>query len=322
MLRRLMMGSVAAMLVVSICLADGANFAGMTLSELPQAQLTEMETAYGEQAGVAVTAVAEGSLAAKTGVRAGDVLMAVREAQETDYYPIPPFIDDMVTYAQQTQPDAKMRLLVLRNVNGTWYHLYGMLGQPFGVEVPDGVLTADAGQIQDYVAGGGQQPAGTTPDVGQAAAAVGRHLPGCSFTSTDPTAVLANAPGGQPLTQQDVDIYGGLLAWAFGTTLTEGQKGIVHSALVQFWQMAPADALGFFDQGVRQIPNLLPTLSEADRESLRQDFQNTFVTTAQSAPQLPLAQVIMQVANSNQQVLAGAGTGIELTVQDVNALLE
>jgi len=124
------------------------------------------------------------------------------------------------------------------------------------------------------------------------------------------------------LTQQDVDIYGGLLAWAFGTTLTQGQKQVAQAALVQFWQMAPAEAQGFFDRGVRQIPALLPTLSDADRAQLRQDFQNTFVATAQSAPQLPLAQVIMQVANANQQVLAGAGTGMELTVQDVNALLE
>jgi len=37
---------------------------------------------------------------------------------------------------------------------------------------------------------------------------------------------------------------------------------------------------------------------------------------------LPLAQVIMQVTTANQQVLAGAGTDMPLTIQDVNAMLE
>ena len=36
--------------------------------------------------------------------------------------------------------------------------------------------------------------------------------------------VLARAPNGMGLTQKDIDVFGGVMAWSFGTRLTEGQK--------------------------------------------------------------------------------------------------
>ncbi len=188
-----------------------------------------MEAAYGEQVGVGVSAVAADSMAATTGVQPGDVLISVRMPEETDCYRIPPTIDDLAQFAADTQPTDDLELLLLRKVGEKWLQIKCFLGKPIGIEVPEGVIAGAAPQAVEQGADGRGQA-----QPGEAAAAIGAHLPGCSFTSADPEQVLATAPGGAELLQRDVHIYGGLLAWAFGTMLTQGQEAIAQRALIDF----------------------------------------------------------------------------------------
>ena len=289
--------------LLALCTVTGwaqgvAQFAGMTCGPLTDAQLTQIEEAYGEQAGVGITAVEDGSLAAKTGVKAGDILLSVRLPEETDFYPIPPDIDEMIAFAKDTEPSEQMRLLIYRPEDGELKRIECLLGTPIG-----------------------QEPAPAADDDAEAADCV-VNSESFSFASEDPQAVLAKTADGSPLIQADVDIYGGLLAWAFGTRLNEGQKTVVRDALVEFWPQATAEVVGMFDQGVRSMPDMVPKLGEQEREQLRQNFAGVFVQTAQGMPGHPLAQVILAVSGSARNVLAGAGTPNELTQQDVDALLE
>ncbi len=280
---------------------DVAVFAGMTCTQLTQDQLGEVEGAYGEPCGVYVAAVAADSLAGKTGVTVGDILISVRMPDETDYYPIPPDIEDMIAFAKETEPSDQIRLLLLRKRDGKYERIECVLGTPIGQgTAPEGQLAGDDEQPGSYVVASDS----------------------FSFVSEEPDKVLAAALDGSELKQFDVDIFGGLMAWAFGTRLNERQKGTVREALIAFWKQANADFVAQFNQGVRAMPDLIPKLTPQQREQIRAGAANIFVTMAQSLPGHPLRQVIMEVSGSARQVLAGAGTAAELTQQDVDALLE
>ncbi|MBM3498796.1 MAG: hypothetical protein FJX74_09005 [Armatimonadetes bacterium] len=143
-----------------------------------------------------------------------------------------------------------------------------------------------------------------------------------NFVSEDPDKVIAKALDGSELTQKDADIVGGILAWSFGTQLTEAQKGVVWASTVAFWQAADAQAVQQFSQGFRQMPLIIPQLNEQQRSQIQAASAGIFLQMAQMAPNDPLAQVILTVAQSAAQVLAGDGTQYQLTRQDVDALLE
>ncbi len=286
--------------VGSVATADTVTWAGMTLRALSELELDVVEQAYGEPCGLYVSAVTADSLAAKTGVVAADVLISVRMPNETDYYPIPGDIEEMADFCGETQPHESIRLLILRKQDGQWKRLQCQLGKPMGAEVAEGVLEGGPTQLESYVAGSG----------------------GFSFASKDPGAVLAKAADDSPLTQADVDIYGGLVAWAFNTRLTEAQKVVVREALMAFWPAAQAQDVQNFTGGVRSMPDLLPKLTVEQREQMRYNFALTLLGMAQNMPDHPLSQVIMAVSGAMRQVLAGAGTNAEFTQQDVDALIE
>jgi hypothetical protein len=143
-----------------------------------------------------------------------------------------------------------------------------------------------------------------------------------NFVSEDPDKVIAKALDGSELTQKDADIVGGLLAWSFGTQLTEAQKKVVWASTVAFWEAADAVAVQQFSQGFRQMPVLIPQLNEQQRGQVQAASAGIFLQMAQMAPNDPLAQVIITVAKSAVEVLAGNGTPHQLTKQDVDALLE
>ncbi len=279
---------------------DTVTWAGMTLRALSDLELDVVEQAYGEPCGLYVKAVADNSLAAKTGVVAGDVLISVRMPNETDYYPIPGDIEEMADFCGETQPNDKIRLLILRKQDGEWTQIKCQLGKPMGTAVAEGLLEGDETQLQSYVAGSG----------------------GFSFASKEPGAVLAKAADGSPLTQGDVDIYGSLVAWAFNTRLTEGQKVTVREALMEFWPAAQSQDVQNFAGGVRSMPDLIPKLSAEQREQMRLNLATTLLGMAQNMPGHPMSRVIMAVSGAMRQVLAGAGTDAEFTQQDVNAMIE
>jgi len=142
------------------------------------------------------------------------------------------------------------------------------------------------------------------------------------FAAEEPDRVIAKAPNGAELTQRDADIVGGILAWSFGTQLTEGQKSVVWQSVVEFWKTADAQAVEQFSQGFRQMPELIPKLDPQQRSQIQAASAGIFLRMAQMAPNDPLAQVILTVAQSAALVLAGNGTQYQLTKQDVDALLE
>lgn len=284
--------------------ADEASWAGLTLTDPTEAQLDAIEAAYGEPAGLAVTAIAPDSMASVTGLKPGDFLISVRMPDETDWYPIPD-LEEMAAWIPDNAPADTMRLLVLREVAGTWYTLKGYIGKPFGVQVDEGVSAA---------------PAATTGPT--APTAEGAQIPEMTFLSDAPEQILATAPDGAQLSQRDVDIYSGIIAWCFGTRLTEAQKEIVKQAIIGFWQQAPPGGTQSFNDGVRPMPDLLPRLSDQEREQMRGQMSATLIQMAYGMQTLPLGQVILQVASNAQQVLAGAGTQWPLTQQDVDSTIE
>ncbi len=277
-----------------------ATFAGMTCTQLTEDQLGEVEEAYGEPCGVYVAAVAPESLAGKTGVAAGDILISVRMPDETEYYPIPSGIEDMIEFAKEAQPNDKIRLLLLRKEQGKYEQVKCVLGTPIGEGAAPEGDREDEEELEGHVIA----------------------TEAFSFVSEEPEKILATALDGSELRQFDVDIFGGLMAWSFGTRLNERQKGTIREALIAFWKQANADFVARFDQGVRAMPDLIPKLTPEQREQIRAAAANIFVTMAQSLPGHPLRQVIMEVSGSARQALAGAGTAAELTQQDVDALLE
>ena len=286
--------------VAFVAADDTVTWAGMTLRGFSDLELDVIEQAYGEPCGLYVNAVTENSLAAKTGVVAGDVLISVRMPDETDYYPIPGDIEEMADFCAETQPNEQIRLLLLRRKDREWTQIKCQLGTPIGTKVVATVPEADA-----------TQPAGCVAASGS-----------FSFASKEPGAVLAKAADGSPLTQADVDIYGGLVAWAFNTRLTEGQKVTVREALMDFWPAAQTQDVQNFAGGVRSMPDLMPKLNPEQREQMRYNFAVTLLGMAQNMPTHPLSQVIMAVSGSMRQVLAGAGTNAEFTQQDADAMIE
>ena len=240
-------------------------------------------------------------MAAVTGFKPGDILMSVRMPDETEWYPIPD-AESMAQWAPDNAPADSMRVLVLRKVDDTWYRLRGYIGRPFGVKVE----------------GAGFAP-GTPPPPPTAGTP---KVLGATFLSQDLDEVLATAPDGAKLTQRDVDLYSGIIAWCFSTRLTEAQKQVVKQAIVGFWQQAPAGGPQAFNDGVRPIPDLLPQLDDTQREQLRGQMSATLLQMAYGMQNLPLGQVILGVAGSAQQVLAGAGTQWPLTAQDVDSAIE
>ncbi len=297
----------AAMLTVvvpPVAWSAQATWAGMTLADLSQEQRAAIEAVYGKPAGLAVTAVGPDSMAAVTGVRPGDILMSVRRPDETEWYPIPD-AESMGTWAPDNAPADTMRVLVLREVGETWYTLRGYIGLPFGVKVEDGAVTGQA-----------------VPATPAAPAAGAPMIPEVTFLSQNLDQVLATAPDGAQLTQRDVDIYSGIIAWCFSTRLTEVEKEVVKQAIIGFWQQAPEGGTQAFNDGVRPMPDLLPRLDEAQREQIRAQMSATLLQMAYGMQTLPLGQVILGVAGAAQQVLAGAGTQWPLTAQDIDSAIE
>ncbi len=303
----LLVAAVLTTLALPVAWSAQATWAGMTLADLSQAQRDAIEAVYGEPAGLAVTAVEPDSMAAVTGVRPDDILVSVRMPDETDWYPIPD-AENMGAWAPVNAPVDTMRVLVLRRAGETWYTLRGYIGQPFGVKVEDGTITPQATP---------GTPAGPAPPAGGAPT-----IPEMTFLSQNLDQVLATAPDGTQLSQRDVDIYSGIIAWCFGTRLTEAQKAIVKQAIVGFWQQAPEGGTQAFRDGVRPMPDLLPKLNDAQREQIRGQMAASLLQMAYGMQTLPLGQVILGVANCAQQVLAGAGTQWPLTQQDVDAAIE
>ncbi len=280
--------------------ADTAAFAGMTCSKLTDEQLADVSKAYGEPAGVYVAAVEPESLAGKTGVTAGDVLMAVRLTDETDYYPIPARFSDFARFCDKYKPDETMRLLLLRKTEGQYQKVKCLLGKPIGTPVPE-----------DMTAAGAPKPEAT---------------PACNanpgFVSTEPEKVLSKTAQGAQLLQRDVDIYGGILAWAFGVRLTEEQKKVVADTLIEDWKANTPEGVYSFLAVVRAAPLIIPSMTPQDRELNRQRFQSEFLQKATAAPDRALSRVIKQISTAARAVLAGEGTANELTQQDVDALIE
>jgi hypothetical protein len=77
-----------------------------------------------------------------------------------------------------------------------------------------------------------------------------------------------------------------------------------------------------FRQGFLATPDLLPRLAGDQREAFRQGCAGIFLQMAQSMPGHPLSQLIVVVSAGARNVLAGAGTGVELTLQDAQSMLE
>jgi len=294
----------AMLLGVGALAQDTATFAGMTCTRLTDAQLADVEGLLGEECGVHVASVLGTSLSADSGVKAGDILISVRLQSEDEYYGIPPGLDDMAEFCRTTEASDTMRLLVLRKENDEWGLLECQLGSP--LQAVTGGADAETPDADDK-----PQAAARAVDTGS-----------YSFSSGDPEKVLAKALDGSPLMQKDVDIYGGLLAWAFDTRLTEAQKLVVRDELKAFWPQAPGEVVRMFNQGVRSVPNVLPSLTAEQRQGMRGQYGGTFLTMAGSMPDHPLSRVILAVSGNLRQVLAGAGSDMELTQQDVDALLE
>ncbi|HCU36162.1 MAG TPA: hypothetical protein DGT21_12160 [Armatimonadetes bacterium] len=299
--KRFVVVLVACLGLTGVCLsADSATFGGMTCVPLAQALLDEVGQAYGEPCGVGVEAVAEGSLAAISCVRAGDVLISVRLPAETDYYPIAPSFTDFAQFAGKTQASTEMRLLLLRKQDGQWARLECVLGTPIGGEVPQGQMEGHQQKLEDYVPG--SAPANFVPD--------------------DPDAVLATTATGEPLYQRDCDIFGSLMEWAFRTRLTQAQREAVKQSMIGYWQQGtPQDVQGF-TQGVRMAPAQVGSLPLQVQEAMRPQYAQVFIGLAQGDPNNPMAQVIIQVASGAMQVLAGAGTPYLFTRQDAESLVE
>ncbi|HJN15022.1 MAG TPA: PDZ domain-containing protein, partial [Armatimonadota bacterium] len=305
----------AVLLVLSLAAvasAQGlATFGGMTCSQLTPDQLGEVEDAYGEECGVYIAAVDAESLAGQTGIKAGDILISVRLPDETDYYPIEADVALLAEFADRTEANDTHRLKILRKVDGEYSEITCQLGTPIGEEAPaqpqtDPAADGDDGDVE-IAAGGGNY----------------------SFVSDDPTQVIAQAQDGSPLTQGDVDILGGLMAWSFGTQLCESQKGVVRDSMVMFWQAAGPQEVQQFNEGIRTLPNMIPQLQPNQREQMRMGVGQIFAQLAQgleaTMPGHPLAQVIAEVAMGAMgatTALAGEGTPYPLTQQDVDALLE
>jgi hypothetical protein len=280
--------------------ADTATFGGMTCIALEKATLDEVETAYGEPCGVGVQAVAEESLAATTGVAAGDILISVRLPGETDYYPIPPGFDDFADFAAETEATGEMRLLLLRKQDGEWTQIKCMLGQEIGGEVPEGQLEGHQQDLETYVAG--SAPVNFVPD--------------------DPDAVLATTATGQPLYQRDADTFGSLMEWAFRTRLTQAQRDAIKQGMIGYWQQGSEQDVQSFTQGVRMAPAQINAMAPDMQEAMRPRYAQVFASLAQSDPQNPIAVVIFQVVQQSQSVLAGEGTQYPFTQQDADALVE
>jgi hypothetical protein len=269
-----------------------ATFAGMTCTQLSESQVAEVERFHGEACGVFVKDVAAGSMAAVTGVQPGDILLAVREPGEDDFYGIPVPLDSMIQYGEETTPSTEMRLLFLRREGTTFQKLVGYLGKPMAESA---------------------EPSGSED-----------AAPGCNatFEPEPPTTVLAKMPDGTPLTQQDVDLYGGVMAWAFGTRLTEAQRATIRDTLVEFWPQAPPTFNRDFDLGFRKLPERLPQMPPEARQQLQLGYAQTFMLLPRQMPEHPISRVVLEVSAAARQVLAGAGTAHELTQQDVDSLLE
>ena len=120
----------------------------------------------------------------------------------------------MIQFSQETQPTSGIRLLILRK------NEQKVLNQV--------VLsfTHPSGQAKSQGKSGQALPGSNTSEEISSR--------GFSFVSQNMEQVLARAPNGTGLTQKDVDIFGGVMAWSFGTRLTEGQKVIIKNALKEF----------------------------------------------------------------------------------------
>ncbi len=294
----------AFVLICSVLMSTSAclgapSFGGISCAALTDAQRGLVERVYGEPAGMMVTAVAEGTPAAATGVAAGDILISIRMPEETDYYPMCGDMDEWVEFCARYQPSDKVRLLLLRNQDGEWSQVKCQLGRPIGEAVDEGMLGGDEGGVQSHVAGG--RP--------------------WSFASANPEAVLARAPDGTPLTQFDVDVFGAVLAWSFNVRLTEAQKAVVLDTLIEYWQVAPSNEVVDFNN-IRTAPDRIAQLTPEQKQFFQFSCASTFVGVAQQTPDHPFALLVMQIAGNAHNVLAGAGTNAELTQQDVDAILE
>jgi len=276
--------------------AKRARFAGMVCIALNRGQLREVTKAYGEECGVFIETVAPGSAAEQSGIRVGDILISVQMPGEDEFYPIPPVIDDMIQFGEETKPVAGIRLLLYRKEEGRLKRMEMNLDVP-GSEPPIKMIHEVKGEE-------------------------GMSSGSFKFISNDPDAVATRSLNGYPLTNRDIDIYGGVMAWSFGTRLTEEQKQIIHAALREFWPQAPDDMVQMFRVGILSTPHLIPRLPAQRREELRVGYAQTFIQMAQGMGRHPLAQVIMTVSAAARNVLAGAGTTAELTLQDAQALLE
>ncbi len=279
-----------------------AEFAGMICAPLTPAQLKDVEDAYGEPAGVFVEAVTPQSPASGSGVAACDILISVRMPGDDEFYAIPPGFDDMMAFCEETDPVPGIRLLLLRRDE------HGALVQVFlPLTLCNGVTSQE------------DSTAAVASSTSQAGAIDSRSF---SFASQDKDRVLARAPDGSALSQMDVDVFGGVLAWAFGTRLTEAQKAVVRDALVEFWPGAPPQGIQDFRIGILSTPQIFPGLNPERREAFRTAYAQVFVALSQSLGSHPLAQVILEVSAGSRNVLAGAGTDAELTLQDAHAFLE
>jgi len=143
-----------------------------------------------------------------------------------------------------------------------------------------------------------------------------------SFASADPEAVVATSQDGAELTQRDVDTVGGMMAWAFGTQLTEGEKRVVRESVVAFWRATPPEGVPQFRGAFRELPAQIVALPAEQREPMRHAVAQVFLGMIDAFPDDPLSKVARAVSSASGHVLAGAGTPYELTQQDVDALLE
>ncbi|MBD3174536.1 MAG: hypothetical protein GF320_05125 [Armatimonadia bacterium] len=290
----------AGVLATSAMAQVKAEFAGMTLGDLNE----EMQAAIAEEAGkpigLMVEDVEEGSLADETGILPGDILISVQEPHEDQFYPFPSNeMEAVKEWADGTVPTTEMKVLLLRETPEEWIVVEGQLGTLMPDPNPQDSMAADPG---------GVMPARSTTDY--------------SFAVGDQDTVLATAQDGSPLTQWDVDLFGGLIAWAFGTRLTEAQKQTIQENVTLYWGYATPQDVQMFNEGVRVAPELIPQLDENQLEQYRQGLAQVLIQLMQQGPDTPLGQVIAQVATSQEQVLAGAGTDWPLTLQDVDAMLE
>ncbi len=288
------------LLATAAIASEEASFGGMVVTRLTEKQVKLVEMEYGEPCGVYVKAVEPMSLAGRTGVRPGDILISVKMPGDEEFYPIPPDWDDMAAFCEETRASDKVRLLILRKEGDAWKQVDCRLGAPLAKTKPKDSGDDSEGKGEGCVV----------------------NSKGFSFASGDPKNVVEKALDGSPLTRRDVDIFGSVMAWSFGARLTEQQKVVVRNSLIESWSKLPSDQVQPFRKGVLGVPDMLSKLPADKREQLRVSFAAAFLQTAEQTPNDPLARLVRTISGNTRNIVAGAGTDAELSQQDVDALLE